>query len=235
MAEHDDQVGMFLDKLDELGIADNTIVIYSTDNGAETVTWPDGGITPFKGEKGTTWEGGFRVPLVARWPGVIEPGTKNNGHHFPRGLAADPDGGRRRAGYRRKTQKRPQPPTEKIGRYTSTAYNFLPRFKGEAEEGPRDQIFYFGQGRRIECRSLERLEGPFRGSRRRDQRRGPFRDRLARHYQPEGRPIRTCLGGIGDVPSMDGRQYVAVRPPFRRRSKNSFRRWRIIPSRREWH
>ncbi len=76
MAEHDDHVGMLLTKLDDLGIADNTIVIYSTDNGAETVSWPDGGITPFKGEKGTTWEGGFRVPLVVRWPGVIEPGSK---------------------------------------------------------------------------------------------------------------------------------------------------------------
>lgn len=78
MVEHDDHVGLLLDKIDELGIAENTIVIYSTDNGAETLTWPDGGITPFKGEKGTTWEGGFRAPLAVRWPGVIEPGTKNN-------------------------------------------------------------------------------------------------------------------------------------------------------------
>ena len=78
MAEHDDHVGMLLDKLDELGIADNTIVVYSTDNGAETFTWPDGGITPFKGEKGTTWEGGFRVPMMVRWPGTVKPGTVIN-------------------------------------------------------------------------------------------------------------------------------------------------------------
>ncbi len=78
MVEHDDMVGQVLKKLDDLGIADNTIVIYSTDNGAETFTWPDGGITPFHGEKGTTWEGGFRVPCVVRWPGVIEPGTVYN-------------------------------------------------------------------------------------------------------------------------------------------------------------
>ena len=75
MAQHDRDIGLMLDKLDELGIADNTIVIYSTDNGAEKFTWPDGGTIPFRGEKGTTWEGGFRVPAAMRWPGVIKPGT----------------------------------------------------------------------------------------------------------------------------------------------------------------
>jgi arylsulfatase len=78
MVEHDGHVGKFLEKLDKLGIADDTIVVYSTDNGAEVMTWPDGGATPFRGEKATNWEGGFRVPFVMRWPGVIEPGTINN-------------------------------------------------------------------------------------------------------------------------------------------------------------
>ena len=78
MVEHDDHVGMLLDQLESLGIDDNTIVIYSTDNGAEKVSWPDGGITPFHGEKGTTWEGGMRVPMMVRWPGIVKPGTRSD-------------------------------------------------------------------------------------------------------------------------------------------------------------
>ena len=78
MAEHDGQVGRLLSKLKELGIEDNTIVMYSTDNGAETFTWPDGGTTMFRGEKNTQWEGGYRVPAAIRWPGVIRPGTVIN-------------------------------------------------------------------------------------------------------------------------------------------------------------
>ena len=78
MKEFDDDIGTMLAKLDELGIADNTIVIVTTDNGAETFTWPDGGMIPFRGYKGTTWEGGFRVPAVVRWPGTVKPGTVIN-------------------------------------------------------------------------------------------------------------------------------------------------------------
>jgi len=79
MKELDDVVGALLQKIDDLGIANNTIVIFSTDNGAEKITWPDGGATPFRGEKGSTWEGGMRVPCVVRWPGLIKPGTIING------------------------------------------------------------------------------------------------------------------------------------------------------------
>jgi len=78
MMEHDYHVGQLLDKLDDLGIADNTIVIYSTDNGSQTNTYPDGGSEPFRGEKGSTWEGGFRVPALIRWPGVVQRGTVIN-------------------------------------------------------------------------------------------------------------------------------------------------------------
>jgi arylsulfatase len=78
MAEHDAMVGELLKQLDDLGIADNTIVMYSTDNGAEEFSWPDGGTTPFHGEKNSSWEGGYRVPALLRWPGTIKPGTEVN-------------------------------------------------------------------------------------------------------------------------------------------------------------
>ncbi|TRZ42005.1 arylsulfatase [Robertkochia solimangrovi] len=78
MMQHDDQIGMILDKLDELGVSENTIVIYTTDNGPHFNMWPDGGITPFRGEKNTNWEGAYRVPCVIRWPGKIEAGSVVN-------------------------------------------------------------------------------------------------------------------------------------------------------------
>jgi arylsulfatase len=79
MIEHDEHVGVILDKLKQLGVDDNTIVIYSTDNGMEFMYWPDGGYAPFRGEKGTTWEGGVRVPMMVKWPGHVPPGSESNG------------------------------------------------------------------------------------------------------------------------------------------------------------
>jgi arylsulfatase len=78
MAEHDRQIGVLLAKLEALGQLENTIIMYSTDNGAETFTWPDGGTTMFRGEKNTQWEGGYRVPCLIRWPGTVKPGTVVN-------------------------------------------------------------------------------------------------------------------------------------------------------------
>ena len=78
MVEMDGMVGQLLKQLDDLGIADNTIVLWTTDNGAEGFSWPDGGTTPFHGEKNTSWEGGYRVPAMIRWPGVVKPGTEIN-------------------------------------------------------------------------------------------------------------------------------------------------------------
>ena len=142
MAEFDWVVGQLLGKLDDLGIADNTIVIVTTDNGAEVMTWPDGGNTPFHGEKGTTWEGGMRVPAVVRWPGVIKPGTVVNeimSHEdwAPTLLAAagDPD-------VKEKLKKGHKADGEKYKVHLD-GYNFAPFFKGDVADGPRREIFYF--------------------------------------------------------------------------------------------
>jgi arylsulfatase len=145
MVEHDDMVGLLLKQLEDLNIADNTIVIYSTDNGAETFTWPDGGITPFQGEKGTTWEGGFRVPLLVRWPGVIDEGTIYNDiisqeDWMPTLLAAAgvPDLVEKlKTGYQA---------NGKTWKVHADGYNFLPYFKGETNKAPREEIIYFSQG-----------------------------------------------------------------------------------------
>jgi arylsulfatase len=93
MAQMDDDIGALLKHLEDIGEADNTIVVFTTDNGAEVFTWPDGGMTPFRATKGTVGEGGFRVPCIARWPGHIKPGTVENGifsgmDWFPTFLAA---------------------------------------------------------------------------------------------------------------------------------------------------
>lgn len=143
MAEHDKHVGQILDKLDELGIADNTIVMYSTDNGAEVMTWPDGGTTPFRGEKNTNWEGGYRVPTLIRWPGVIEPGTRHNDLYshedmLPTLLAA--------AGEPDIKEKLLNGGVEAIGRtYKShlDGYNMLPFLKGEVDQSPRSEFLYW--------------------------------------------------------------------------------------------
>ena len=142
MAELDNVVGEILKTLDALKVADNTIVVFTSDNGAELFTWPDGGMHPFKGEKGTTWEGGFRVPAVARWPGVIKPGTIYNdimSHEdwLPTFLAAAGD-----PGIKEKLLK-----GMKVGDKTVKThldgYNFMPFFKGETDKGPRREFFYF--------------------------------------------------------------------------------------------
>jgi arylsulfatase A-like enzyme len=145
MVEHDGHVGMLLDKLEELGVADNTIVVYSTDNGAEKVTWPDGGITPFHGEKGTTWEGGFRVPALVRWPGTIKPGSKyadimSHEDWTPTFMTAAgvPDiVGKLKKGYTANGKK---------WKVHLDGYDFTPLFKGETKKGPREEIMYFSQG-----------------------------------------------------------------------------------------
>ena len=143
MVEHDMHVGQLLKKLDDLNIADNTIVFYSTDNGVHMNTWPDAGMTPFRGEKNTNWEGGWRVPAMARWPGNIKAGTVSNEimHHMdwlPTFLAA--------AGKPDIKEALKEGGVKAIGRSYRVhldGYNFLPYLTGQEKEGPREEIFYF--------------------------------------------------------------------------------------------
>ncbi|MGY4572740.1 arylsulfatase [Bradyrhizobium sp. USDA 3256] len=146
MVEHDAMVGELLKQLDELGITENTIVVYTTDNGAEIALWPDGAMTMFHGEKGTTWEGGFRIPMMVRWPGVVKPGTQYNDvislmDWFPTLLAAAgvPD-------IKEKMKTGFAGAGGKTFKVHLDGYNFLPYFKGEEKQGPRDAIYYFDQG-----------------------------------------------------------------------------------------
>jgi len=142
MVEHDMHVGQFLDLLDELGIADDTVIFYSTDNGPHYNTWPDAAATPFRGEKNTNWEGGWRVPAMVRWPGRIAPRSVSNQimHHMDwlptfAAIAGDPDvkekllGGTRLAGRKYRVHL--------------DGYDFVPQLTGQEKEGPRKEIFYF--------------------------------------------------------------------------------------------
>jgi arylsulfatase len=141
MLDHDDLVGSLVDLLDELGIAEDTIVVYSTDNGPHMNTWPDAGMTPFRGEKNTNWEGAYRVPAMVRWPDRIPAGTVLNGimsHNdwFPTLLAAAgvPD-----------IAERLRDGAELDGttyRVHLDGHNQLPYLTGEVEESPRQHFFY---------------------------------------------------------------------------------------------
>jgi arylsulfatase A-like enzyme len=142
MVEHDGHVGQLLKKLDDLGIAENTIVMYATDNGAEEFSWPDGGTTPFRGEKDTNWEGAWRVPCMIRWPGVIKPGTVSNdifSHQdmLPTLVAAagEPDiAAKLKQGYTA---------GKKTFKVYIDGFNLLPYWKGEVKENPRPGFLYW--------------------------------------------------------------------------------------------
>mgnify|MGYP001463926954 CR=1 FL=1 len=145
MAEHDGHVGQFLKQLDDLGIANNTIVLYTTDNGAELALWPDGAMTPFHGEKGTTWEGGMRIPMLVRWPGVVKPGSQVNEivtlmDWMPTFAAAAgiPDlKERMKSGFQA---------GGKTFKVHLDGYDLTQLLKGESKTPPRDVMYYFDQG-----------------------------------------------------------------------------------------
>ncbi|QPM88996.1 arylsulfatase [Pseudooceanicola algae] len=142
MIEHDNVVGSILDAVEDMGIADNTIVMYSTDNGPHQNSWPDAGTTPFRSEKNTNWEGAFRVPAMIRWPGHIEPGSVANGMFsgldwFPTLLAA--------AGDTDIKDRLLEGTTIDGAEYKVhlDGYNQLPYLTGEVEDTARSEFFYF--------------------------------------------------------------------------------------------
>jgi arylsulfatase len=143
MVEHDMHIGKFLKALDDLGIADNTIVFYSTDNGPHMNTWPDAGMTPFRGEKTSDWEGAVRLPAMVRWPGKIKANVWSNEimHHMdwlPTFLAAagNPD-------IKEQLKKGGVSAIDRTYKTHLDGYNFLPYLTGQEEKGPREEIFYF--------------------------------------------------------------------------------------------
>ena len=148
MIDHDKNVGTVLKALDDAGIADNTFVMYSTDNGPNMFTWPDGAMTPFRNEKNTNWEGAFRVPCLVRWPGKIKPGTVSNeivGHHdwLPTilAMAGDPD----------ITDKLLT--GHKIGDMTYKVHldghNLVPYFTGQVAKSPRQWFLYVNDDQQL--------------------------------------------------------------------------------------
>ncbi|MBP1838833.1 arylsulfatase [Formosa algae] len=142
MVEHDMHIGKFLKVIDELGVADNTIVHYGTDNGPHKNTWPDAGVNPFRGEKNTNWEGGWRTPAMVRWPGKIKAGSVSNEimsglDWMPTYVAAAGD-----ANVKEKllTGHKANGKTFKVH---LDGYNFLPYLTGKVDKGPREELFYF--------------------------------------------------------------------------------------------
>ena len=143
MVEHDMHVGKLLKVLDDLGIADNTLVFYSTDNGPHMNTWPDAAMTPFRGEKNTNWEGGWRVPAMVRWPGKIKAGTWSNEimHHMDwlptfLAIAGEPD-------IKAKLKTGGVSAINRTYKVHLDGYNFLPYLTGKEKHGPRKEVFYF--------------------------------------------------------------------------------------------
>ena len=193
MVVHDEQIGQMLNKLDELGIADNTIVMYSTDNGPENDTWPDGATTPFRCQKDTNWEGGWRVPCFMRWPGKIKAGSVLNGivshiDMLPTLLAAagDPDVKQKLLnGY-------------KVGDRTFKVhldgYNQIPYLTGEVKESPRNAIMYFSDDGEVMAVRVGDYKFQFGGATRQyDETVGrAVREASAAVYnEPPPRPVRT--------------------------------------------
>ena len=234
MVVHDEQIGMMLDKLDELGIADNTIVMYSTDNGPENDTWPDGANTPFRGQKDSNWEGGWRVPCFIRWPGTIKPGSVFNGivshiDMFPTLLAA--------AGNPDVTKQLLDGCTVGGKKFNVhlDGYNHDPVLLGQAKESPRNAIVYFSDdGDVIAVRVGDyKFNLSLQRANQMNQWAEPFvKLRLAAYRELAARSVRAGRLQLEHLLGLDGRSRAADVPdaggrsPGRSRTSRSSRRGR---------
>ncbi len=210
MVEHDGHVGQLLQQLDDLGITENTIVLYTTDNGAEIALWPDGAMTMFHGEKGTTWEGGFRIPMMVRWPGVVKPGTQINEpvtlmDWLPTFAAA--------AGVNdvKEEMKTGFKGTSKTFKVHLDGYDLTGLLKGEAKTPPRELGLLFRPGRQLERHPLERLEAELCHCQPRQHCDGdPRSAELGADQQPAHGSLRTGHGGGRRCHGLPGPQHLAA-------------------------
>jgi arylsulfatase A-like enzyme len=219
MVEHDGHVGQLLDKLKELGLEENTIVMYSTDNGAEVFTWPDGGATPFRGEKNTPYEGGYRVPCAIRWPGVIKPGTVSNelfAHEdmLPTLLAAAgvPDV--------KEQLLKGMKVGDKTFKVHLDGYNITDALAGKAPT-PAPRVLLLQRRRLARRRALQPVEDPLPGTARaRHECLGEslYPPAPAQDLQPALRPVRDCR------PRGHGLRAVETRAPVPARAGAAIRR-----------
>ena len=224
MVEHDMHVGELLKLIDDLGLADNTIVQYSTDNGPHYNTWPDAGTTPFRGEKNSNWEGAFRVPCFVRWPGHFPAGVTLNGIVVARGLAADVRRRRRRADIKEKLLKGACELNGRTYKNHIDGYNLLDYLSGKAKDSPRKEFIYVNDDGDVVVHPRGRLEGDLPGEPRASTARVARAVRPpapAAALQPAARSVREVPAQLEHLPRLDDRPGVRARCRCRRSPASS--------------
>ena len=210
MVEHDRHVGMILDKLDELGIADDTIVMYSTDNGPHYNSWPDAAITPFRSEKNSNWEGAYRVPAFLRWPAKWQAGVTLNGIVAHQDMlttflaaAGEPDvAAKCRAGYEA---------GGKTFKVILDGKDMNAYLAGEADESPRDRFFYVNDDAELVALRVGDWKFIFREQRARQLAhvaRPVRRAARAQDRQPAPRPLRARARRLQHLLRLDHRPHL---------------------------